>query len=470
MADQSDQAVTFSADTVLFDTVFTTIGSVTLPLKVYNPHNAMIVVEDIDLVGGTDSPYRMAVDGENGVSFNDVEIGPNDSLWVFVEVTIDPNNADFPLIVEDSIRFITNGNTAYVNLVAWGQDAYFHGSLDALTVLPCDEVWNADKPHVLYGIVAVDEGCNLTINAGTQVYCHSGSGLYVYRGGLNIEGALGNEVVFCGDRLEPEYENLSGQWGIQLDVEFETGFGVESATINRGGIWLFETDEASIDYAIIKNGIIGVQADTTGTLTGNSLQMTNTIISNMSAIGFLAQGAHVKGENDLIVNCGETCVALDIGGKYDFNHCTFANWWTAASRQAPAFYMSNYYVDVNENVQARPLSETIIRNSILYGNNASLSDYNEVILDMYTEDGFDPQYLIENCYVDTEADLTDGTHFLNTNQGAGDPPFLDPFNGDFDFAGQVPSAFATNGSGLISPDLKGQPRTNPPAKGCYMDE
>lgn len=468
-ADSSDQNITFSADTVLFDTVFTTIGSTTLPLKVYNPHSDPIVVSNIDVMGGADSPYRVAVDGINGSSFTNIEIGPEDSAWVFIEVTIDPNNSSSPLIEEDSIRFITNGNTEYVKLVAWGQNACYHGSLGTLTVLECDEVWNADCPHVIYGIVAVDEGCSLTINAGTQVHCHAGSGLYVYRGLLDINGELGNEVVFQGDRLENSYDDVPGQWGIQLQVEFETGFGVEQATINRGGIWLFETVDCEIDYAILKNGIIGLQCDTTGTTTGESLRINNTVITNMSAIGMYTQGAHVTGTNCLFSNCGQNSAAFTIGGRYNFNHCSFVNYWTQSNRQSPTFYLNNYYVDVNNEVQVRPLEQTVFRNCLMYGNNAELTDFNEFVYD-FADDGPEPQYFFDWCYVDTDLDLPAGFNFANMSNGQGEPPFIAPFSGDFDFAGSVPSAFKTNGSNLIFTDLKGAPRSSNPAKGCYMDD
>lgn len=469
-ATDTSQNVTFSADTVLFDTVFTTIGSVTLPLKVYNPHTASISLSDITLMGGAESAYRLAVDGFNGTQFEDVEIGPEDSLWVFIEVTIDPNNVSSPLIEEDSIRFVTNGNVEYVNLVAWGRDACFHGGLGVLTVLECDEVWNPDKPHVLYGIVAVDEECSLTINAGTQVYCHSGSGLYIYRGNLDINGTLGNEVVFQGDRLEAEYQDLPGQWGIQLQVEFETGFGVEQATINRGGIWLFETEDCEIDYAILKNGIIGLQADTTGTLSGESLVMNNSVITNMSAIGLFAQGAHVTGKNCLFSNCGQNTAALTIGGQYDFNHCTFANYWTASNRQAPTFYLNNYYVDIDNNVQVRPLTGASFTNCFMYGNNASLTDFNEFVYD-FADSGPEPVYSFNDCYVDTDLDIADNfPYFLNMGQGAGEPPFLAPFDGNFDFSGSVPTAFKTEGSGSIPEDIEGVFRSGTPAAGCYADD
>ncbi|MEO0405395.1 MAG: hypothetical protein AAF193_11035, partial [Bacteroidota bacterium] len=194
----SNAKLDFSADTILFDTVFTTIGSTTSVLKVYNRNDQPIKISDISLVGGNQSPYRVNVDGVPGTQFSDVEIRANDSLFVFVEVTIDPGNSNLPFIVTDQLLFTTNGNEQVVELNSWGQDAIFHGGLGGIFTLECDEVWDPNRPHVLYGIVAVDEDCCLTINPGTQVYCHKGAGLLVFRGCLEVNGELGNEVVFQG--------------------------------------------------------------------------------------------------------------------------------------------------------------------------------------------------------------------------------------------------------------------------------
>ena len=48
----SKSHLTFSTDTVLFDTIFTTLGSTTKRFKVYNPANLPINIEEIELMGG----------------------------------------------------------------------------------------------------------------------------------------------------------------------------------------------------------------------------------------------------------------------------------------------------------------------------------------------------------------------------------------------------------------------------------
>ena len=171
----SNVELTFSADTILFDTLFTTIGSTTKYFKVYNSNNGKINITSIQLAQGTNSPYRINVNGEAGVSFENIEIEENDSLFIFVEVTIDPNNTNNPLIVEDSIIFLTNNNLQKVVLNAWGQDAYFHVN----EIITQDETWNNDKPHVIYGDIWVTNGAKLTINEGANLYLHNNSTLII---------------------------------------------------------------------------------------------------------------------------------------------------------------------------------------------------------------------------------------------------------------------------------------------------
>ena len=209
----------FSEDTLLFDTVFTTVGSVTKRFKVYNNNASPILIDEIELMGGEDSPFRINFDGVPGTYHQDIEIDAKDSLFGFVEVTLKVNNASNPMVISDSIRFLTNGLNQYLKLDVWGQDAYFHSN-----ELVADEIelWNNDKPHVLYGIVAVgypglDSNLTLTIPAGTDIYAHKNARLLVYKSSIDINGSLGNEVTFQGDRLESFYDYVAGKWwGIHM--------------------------------------------------------------------------------------------------------------------------------------------------------------------------------------------------------------------------------------------------------------
>ena len=423
---ESTDRLNYSTDTIFFDTVFTSIGSVTKTLKFYNPHSANMPIDAIQLRGGDHSPFRIAVDGDNGSSFQKIEVPAGDSVYVFVEVTIDPNNEAFPFIAEDYIDFSYNGVTESIYLAAWGQNAYFHGGPDAITTLPCNQVWNNDKPHVIYGLLEVAPNCNLTINAGTQVYLHKGAGILVNEGTLTVQGQKDAEVVFQGDRLDGDYTLLPGQWGVELDFQIGTNQGPDIFTISRGGIWIYKSPGSLIDYAIIKNGNTGIQVDTTGT-SNYALTLTNTKIDNMAGIGLWGQGAHIYGSNNLITNCGEGCAYFSIGGKYVMDNCTFANYWTGSTRTSPTLTLNNYYKDINEVIQIRPIYQTQIRNCIIYGNSANLTDFSELVVDLKEEESQD--YLFSYCLVDYNESLADATRWDNIiNQ----PPFFcDVYEHDF---------------------------------------
>ncbi|MFT5582343.1 MAG: hypothetical protein ACI9G9_001608, partial [Psychromonas sp.] len=116
----------FSTDTLVFDTVFTTIGSTTKNFKFYNPSKAILNIEEIELMGGESSPFRINIDGIKGHFIRNIEMEGKDSLFAFIEVTLSVNNGNLPMIVEDRIRFRSNGKDQFVQLAVWGQDAYFH--------------------------------------------------------------------------------------------------------------------------------------------------------------------------------------------------------------------------------------------------------------------------------------------------------------------------------------------------------
>jgi len=467
----------FSRDTIFFDTVFTNVGSTTQYLKVRNKHNKSILISEIAIENGTGSQYRINVDGDNGLVHKDVEILPNDSIHIFVEVTIDPNNTETPFIVEDNIRFVTNGNVQKVNLAAWGQNAYFHGGLNSCNnpiseVIEGNIIWPSDKPHVVYGILAVAPGAKLTIQAGTNVHFHSKSGIYVDRGTLVVQGTLENKVTFQGDRLEAEYADVPGQWGIQLDCPIETGVGPTIASIIRGGIWLYQTRDCIIEHAIIKNGNMGIQVDTTGydyQSAGFALRIKNTEIRNMAGIGLWGQGATIKGENLLLGNCGQASAYLGIGGRYQMDNCTFANYWADNKRSSPAFALNNYYEDINENIHVRPLVNCSFNNCIMYGTNAQLADFSEFVVDIWPDNEADQSYTFKHCLVDTDSDVSDGLRYENMTAGLG-PFFVSPSEGDYHVSQAGSTQSRMWGVNVISSpptDLEGMFPTDHFYKGCY---
>ena len=389
--EDSGAKLTFSRDTVKFDTVFTTVGSATRSFKIYNPYNENIRISSIELMGGEPSNFRMNVDGLPGTEFTDLEIAPNDSLYVFVEVTIDPNEDQLPYVIEDSIRMVTNNNEQFVQLVAWGQNAHFYDG-----VIVCDEVWNNDLPYVIYNSILVDSLCTLTINEGCRIYMHGGSSFYVL-GTLEINGTFDSLVTFQADRLENFFEEIPGQW---------TGISI-----------LRSSRDNVIHYASIRNAINGIMVglqstavdpDDLSTLstfadvsTQPELEIRNSYVYDCSSYGMIAVNAQVNGDNLLIYGTGESNLSLACGGYYTFRHCTLANYGSVyVSHQNPVLSMSDFIAFGPDYVYTNSLEQAYFYNSIIYGN---IAEGKEVLLSNEGE-GVTFNYLFNHCMIRTELD------------------------------------------------------------------
>ncbi len=331
---------------------------------------------------------------------------------------MNPLSSNSPLIIQENIVFEVNGNVQKVYLEAWGQNAYYHKPTNAIyfsngSYLPYSVIssvnnatvtWTNDKPHVIYGWLVVDSSQTLVMQPGTKVYFYQNAGLWVYRyGTLKVQGASGNEVVFQGFRREAEFMDLPGQW--------------DRIWINEG------SKENEINYAIIKNGFIGVQAEVLNNVYNadpRRLRMTNTRIYNMKKWGFYSLGYNVYAGNNIIANCGEYCMVLALGGNYKFIHNTIANYWDKDTRKKEAVYINNY---VNNTVF--PLDTCYFGNCIIDG---TLN--NELDLDLnYSNSTYPPNHYFSYCAIKTTNNTNNG--YFNgciINQSM---KFYDPVHYDF---------------------------------------
>jgi len=392
-----DAQLLFSKDTIVFDTVFTTVGSTSRVFKVFNTSSKAVNIESINLSGGTTSPFRINVDGSPILSTGNILLRGGDSMFVFVDVTIDPNNSASPLMHEDSIVFVTNGNRQKVVLNAVGQDAYFHYYETA----SCNEIWPTDKPHVVFGWVIVPMCCKLTIPAGANVYMHHNAVIAADScATLEVLGTQTSHVKFQGDRLEPEYQDEPGQWGY---------------------IWLSSLSKDNvIEWAEIKNGTIGVLSDSLGATANPTVRISNTVIKNMTLAGIYGRTSHVEGDNLLVENCAQYCVAIAYGGKCKFRHCTFANYWNIDNRTSPALVLNNWYKVDDFTFNRRNLTQADFLNCIIYGDKD-----NEIGLDSLTTGGEQFNYFFGNCLIKTDQSVASLSHFNAFTQNVvnADPAF-----------------------------------------------
>jgi hypothetical protein len=371
--EDSDAKLQFTLDTLFFDTVFTTIGTVTEAFKVKNPHKQFIRIDEISLARGAFSVFRINVDGVSGLRFSDLELAPRDSMYIFVEATLDPNGSDEILRIQDSIVFEANGNVQDVDLIAWGQDVHMIGG----EVIDQNTTWAAGKPYLIIDYLYVDSLASLSIDPGVKVYLHKDALIYV-NGSMQVNGTLEEPVFFGGDRLEEFYEHIPGQWGLIYFTESSHG--------NR------------ISHTEIRNGTIGILISArpeSGLMP--DLQLDNTIISRMSSSGIYALNASVNAENLVVGDCGGSCVSLNYGGDYHFTHCTLANYWPGgfSPRKLPALWLADYFVtyDEDENLVVYPGGEfdnAVFENSIIYGSKAM-----ELLIESY--DDLQLNYLFDYC-------------------------------------------------------------------------
>ncbi|WP_457611439.1 hypothetical protein [Lutibacter sp.] len=426
----------FSKDTVYLDTVFTNIGSSTYNLKVYNKSNKAISIPSVQLSKGQNSLYRLNVDGTPGQLFENVEILANDSLYIFIETTIDYNLITNP-IYTDAIIFDTGENSQRVELITLVKDAYFlypskdlNGLVETINIntdsngeeisvngfyLNGNTTFTNEKPYVIYGYCAIPENKTLTIEAGANIQFHSNSGLIVNKNAtLIINGELNNEVLIEGDRLENKFSNIPGQWGT---------------------IWLRAgSKNHNINYAIIKNASAGIIVDSIGSNSAPTLTIKNTQIYNSSNFGILARETNIKGENLVINNSGQSSLACIIGGTYNFTHSTFVNFWNNSLRQYPSVLINNFFTYTENNsqiIETRDLNAANFTNCIIDGNNNI-----ELVIDKVEGAAFNYHFKnnllkfsdLNNSYSDISEYNFEDTNYYLDNILNGNPNFKSPID------------------------------------------
>ncbi len=479
----------FSRDTIYFDTVFSNIGSSTYTLKVYNRSDEDISIPSIRLGKGLDSKYRMTVDGMVGNNriFENVEMLARDSMYIFIETTVDiaeANPTDF--LYTDQILFGQGTSEQKVELVTLIQDAYFlypqrfdDGTTETLPIgdeeiygFILDEndpvngneyIWNNTKPYVIYGYAAVPANKTLVVEAGAQIHFHAESGLIIgNEGSIKVNGLpsdnpdnpLENHVVFQGDRLEPLYEDVPGQWGT---------------------IWLTQGSKNNeFTNCVIKNGVVGllIEGNTGLSNPEADVKLRNVQLYDHANYGILARTAYIKGENVVINSTGQIALACSYGGKYNFNHSTFNNNW-ASSRQV-SVYLNNYIEGASPETQ--PMEEAAFTNCIVYGSNQI-----QMLIDKKDHPVFN--YRFDHCLIKfnninnvyTNNPLyqfaSDPEHYVNciiaTNSSVANPRFLNVVRNKLIIGEDSAAKGLANPAFSTFPDILGKPRLTPTDIGAY---
>lgn len=432
--------LSFSSDTISFDTVFTSIGSATQKFKIYNPNNKSLTIESVELMNPAKSGFRMNIDGEKGVKLTDIEILKKDSLYGFIEVTVDPTDSKNPILIRDSIKFVTNGNVQYLHLDVVGQDVCIWKK----KVIDKDTLITNTKPILVYDTLIIAKGSTLSVDEGVLFYMKKDAAISVY-GTLRAVGSIEESIVFRGDRFDNiegniPYDNVPGQWG---------------------GLY-FHADSYNnlLENVCVRNAVRGM---TFYRSNPQNIKATlqNTIVQNTSDYGMLATNSNIEAKNCLFANSRGAVLTLE-GGKYSFVHCTIANYYRWAARQTEALVLR----DFSGSNDKAPLLQCDFANSIIYG---SLS--NELLLESQSVEGLNYQF--KYCLIKIKDVDNEGFIDVVLNE---DPLFKDLntnkiYRYDFDLQKTSPAIDKGNKffSVSIPYDIKGRSRLQDsnPDIGCY---
>ncbi len=423
-----DISLTFSTDTVLFDTLLTARTSITKRLRIFNTSKKAVNISSIRLGKGSASPYSIIVNGKFGTNVRDEVLFGGDSLLVLVDVEIDPKDQDLPYLVKDSVVVEWNGKSANAKLVAWGQDAnYLNG--DEI----CNETWTSARPYVIYNFALVDSLCMLTVEKGTRIYLDNDAALFV-KGILKIQGDSANKVLIRNTRFDANYIQAPGQW--------DAIYFLEGSKSNE------------IHFAEIENGSVGLRVGSPDLDSDYDVRISNSSIRHMSTAGILSFSSDIFASNTEIFNCGTAVVLNLAGGNYKYEHCTFSNSPSFFNTKDPSFFFSDFF-EVEEGKFIGEDLNMSVRNCIIWGSN------DEEFAGQVSEDG-NVTLTLENNIIRSKEEIENNF----TSIKSGYPGFYDPF--EFDFSLDTLSNAKDKGLQLnYATDLRGLPRDSKPDIGAY---
>ena len=437
----SDATIYISSDTIKYDTVFVTTGSITKSFKIFNTNNQKLLLSQVKLMGGSSSPFKININGIAANQLDNIEIAANDSIYVFVSVTINPNTDNLPFIVSDSISIKYNGNETFVQLQAYGQNAHFLNH----EIIEGNVTWTNDLPYVILGSLQIDTTATLNIIAGCKIYAHADAPILV-DGTMVINGEKNNEVIFTGDRLDEDYKDLPASWP---------------------GIYFRTTSSNNeMKFAIIKNANQAVVVAAPSINANPKLTIHQCVIDNAYDAGLLINNSFVNVDNSLISNCGNNINIIN-GGEYHFTNCTAAAYSNIFMlHRNPVLQVNNFSYE-NGNIITNDISATF-SNCIFWGDGGILDD--EVLVNKEGSNLFN--ITISNCLYKSASVINNTV--LNANIINEEPVFdsIDVIKNYYDFRmnNAISSPAIDNGGNTSFPlDLDNQPRQSGISTdiGCY---
>lgn len=416
----------FSTDSVLFDTVFTSKASTTRAIKLFNYNNSKILIDELELAGGTSSSFQININGLATNKLSHLEINANDSIYVFIKVNIDPTLEDYPFLVEDSLLIGYNQKIEKLPLLAYGQNAIYINNQS----LSGKQSFKKGKPYIFYGYNILTENSELNLEAGARLFFHKKAKLTI-NGSLNASGTLKDSITFSSDRTERIYKDESGQWA--------------------GLIFSEKSQNNKLNYCIIKNAVTGIYIDSSVNGQTTRILLTNSVIKNHQVGGLIANNAEITAINNLFFNCGKYLLAILNGSRYDFYQNTFAGYNYSISRTTPAVSISN---NTNTKLTGN------FSNNIIWGNNRSEFELKKNNVDINFS---------HNLIKSDPVDIINGQNNIFNI----DPKFVNPRYSLFELSYESPilqygEMIHTPYQEYIFSDLKGIERAFPSTLGCFQ--
>lgn len=325
--------LSFSADTVRFDTLITGQSSTTRTLIVSNRGDKGVRIERIALASGAQSLFRVNVDGQylyDGAG-EEFEVRRKDSIYVRAEVALPASDDSLVRHYEDRLRFtLESGQTQEVTLVADGMNVYIIRGMRVSR----DTTIAGDRPFVVYDSLVVDSGATLTLSAGTTLMFHDKVGLDVH-GTLRAIGTQEKPITLRGDRVDRmfpylPYDNTPNRWA-----------GVHIYGESRDNV-LTQVDLHSGDY-----GILCDSATQSLTLDHPTLMLTDCVVHNIGGPGLRLYDCITQTVGTQVSNTLGRCVDI-LGGAHRFVHCTIAQYYPFDANRGDALHLANA---INQNAE-----------------------------------------------------------------------------------------------------------------------
>lgn len=346
-ATSADAQPKFSTDTLKMGLSFTEQPTPTSRFTVHNRNNKILSISRIALRSGAESAFRINVDGSAGESFSDIEIRPNDSIYIFVEATLPATGSGEARAFTDHIDFLTNGVSSSVVVRADGCDVK---RVKGYTV-SSDEVWKPGMMYQVFDSLVVAPGATLTLDPGVTLCFHAGAYMKV-DGTLIAEGTAEAPVEMRGDRTDNvltdiSFDLMASQW---------TGlaFGPES----RGN---------RLRHANIRNTEYGIRA-----YEDAEVEFINCRLRNSAS--YVLTGSHAKLRiiGTEVAEAASGLLAL-IGGEAYVSQSTFANYYLFAAIRGAAIQLTHFSPDTADPESDRPYLKADFSNSIVYGLGSDLN-------------------------------------------------------------------------------------------------